>query len=131
MLDINKIIEPLHEDEIWRVPVVDGVVFDRYLVSTYGRVISLNYKGRGEIKLLKLSINNNGYYKVTLWHNRKGYPMMVHRLVIETFDDLVITDDSVKKECVRHKDGNHFNNHISNLFWLSYEQALQPKKSVE
>ena len=131
MLDINKIIEPLHEDEVWRTVVIDGVSYDRYLVSTYGRVLSLNYKGTGEIKLLKLSMNNNGYLKTTLWHNGRGKGYMVHRIVMETFDDLVITDDGVKKECVKHKDGNHYNNHISNLFWLSYEQALQPKKSIE
>lgn len=131
-MEINKIIEPLHEDEIWRTVVVNGISYDRYLVSTYGRVLSLNYKGTGEMKLLKLSINNNGYYKVTLWHDKQGTGYMVHRIVMETFDDMIQTDDDTLKECVRHKDGNHYNNHISNLYWLSYEQALQPKeKRVE
>ena len=127
MIDINQIIQPIADDEIWRVPVIGGVEFDRYLVSTYGRVLSLNYKNTGEIKLLKQSKNNNGYLKVSLSYNTisKGY--MVHRIVAETFDDMILTDDDTLKECVRHKDGNHYNNHISNLFWLSYEQALQPK----
>lgn len=130
-MDINNIIPLIAEDEVFRTVVIDGVSYDRYMVSTYGRVISLNYKGTGEIKLLKLSINNNGYYKVTLSYNTisKGY--MVHRIVAETFDDMIDTDDDTLKECVRHKDGNHYNNHISNLYWISYEQALQPKKSVE
>ena len=129
MIDINQIIEPLHEDEIWRVPVIGGIVFDRYLVSTYGRVLSLNYKGRGEIKLLKLSINNNGYYKVTLWHNGMKYPMMVHRLVAITYSDLVVNDDPSKKVCVAHKDKNHFNNHVSNLYWTEYDPYRELRKN--
>ena len=127
-MNINNIIPPIAEDEVWRTVVIDGVSYDRYMVSTYGRVISLNYANTGEMKLLKLSINNNGYLKVTLSYNTisKGY--MVHRIVAETFDDMIPTDDDTLKECVRHKDGNHYNNHISNLYWISYEQALQPKK---
>lgn len=131
-MEISKIIPLIAEDEVWRTVVIDGISYDRYLVSTYGRVLSLNYKNTGEIKLLKQSKNNNGYLKVTLSYNTISTGYMVHRIVIETFDDLVITDDGVKKECVRHRDGNHYNNHISNLYWLSYEEALKPKeKSVE
>lgn len=127
-MDINNIIPLIAEDEIWRVPVIDGIKFDRYLVSTYGRVISLNYKGTGEIKLLKLNINNNGYYKVTLWHNKQAYPMMVHRLTAIVFSDLVVNDDPVNKKCVAHRDKNHFNNHVDNLYWLEYDPYKELRK---
>lgn len=131
-MDINNIIQPLADDEIWRTVVINGVLHDRYMVSTYGRILSLNYANTGEIKLLKQSMNNNSYLKVTLTYNKVGTGYMVHRIVAETFDDMIQTDDDTLKECVRHKDGNHYNNHISNLYWLSYEQALQPKeKRVE
>lgn len=127
MIDINKVIEPL-DGEVWRTPIIDGIVFDRYLVSNHGRVLSLNYKGTGEIKLLKLNINNNGYYKVTLCHNKQTYPMMVHRLTAIVFSDLVVNDDPINKKCVAHRDKNHFNNHVSNLYWTEYDPYKELRK---
>lgn len=61
---------------------------------------------------LKLCINSNGYYIVTLQKNNKPYTKAVHRLVLETFIGLCYE----KMECC-HNDGNKLNNCLSNLRW--------------
>lgn len=80
-----------------------------YLISNLGRVKSIKNK---KIRILKQSINKNGYLKVVLSKNSKTRNHDVHRLVAETF---LIN----KNECVNHKNLNKIDNRLENLEWVS------------
>ena len=98
-------------DEVWKdIEGYEGL----YQVSNTGQVKSLNYKGRGVVKLLKQAINHNGYNYVILYKNGKTKHYSVHRLVALAFipnpDNLPI---------VNHKDENPSNNNVNNLEWCT------------
>lgn len=75
-------------------------------------------------------------YRVTLWKEKAYSDFLVARLVAITF----LGDPPGERNTVNHIDGNRFNNHISNLEWLSladnirhaFETGLMPscKKTV-
>lgn len=68
-------------------------------------------------KVLKKTINTNGYYYITL-HGEDGTlkTVAIHRLVANNFLD---NPNSLK--CVNHKDENKLNNNVNNLEWCTYE----------
>ena len=102
-------------EEQWRTVVYDGVVYDNYEVSNFGRVRSLNYNGeRGRIKVLKARDNGTGYLNVVLYKNKKPKRFYVHRLVALMF---IENDDPTVKTDVNHKDENKSNNAVDNLEW--------------
>lgn len=70
------------ENEIWK-PVVgfEG----KYEVSNIGRVKSMNYRGHGNVNILKPSVNHAGYLTVILTVNWKKHKKRIHRLVYEAF----------------------------------------------
>lgn len=91
----------------------------KYMVSDYGRVLSLNYNRTGKIKILKQTIDN-GYYRVTLRNKNKQYCPKVHRLVAEAF-----IDNPTNLPCVNHK--NEFaktDNRVSNLEWCDWKYNI-------
>lgn len=69
-------------EEIWKD--IDGFE-GKYLVSTEGKVVSLNYLNTGKPRILKPKVNKQGYLEVTLNKNDKHYYRLVHRLVFEAF----------------------------------------------
>ena len=92
----------------------------QYLVSTYGRIVSTEYRGfKGKISVLKPNIGTNGYYKVSLHINNVGKTINMHRAVGMTF---IPNPDNLPQ--VNHKDGNKLNNHISNLEWVTAEENI-------
>ncbi len=82
-----------------------------YYVTENGEVYS-NFNG--QLKKRKPVIDKYGYYKLTMYHNRKKFDMKVHRLVAICFipnpNDLPM---------VEHLDDNKLNNHVSNLEWVT------------
>lgn len=82
-----------------------------YRISDYGRVKSLR---SGKETLFKLDENNCGYYRVTLYKDKKRYRFLVHRLVAEHF---IPNPNSLP--IVNHKDETTYNNCVSNLEWVS------------
>lgn len=108
-------ITPLPDEE-WR-PVPN---FERwYEVSNHGRVRSLDRRGehrngrpfyRGQ--LLKPGKSRRGRLVVILRKNGEHKQWQLHRLVAEVF----IGPCPPGLECC-HNDGNHLNNHVSNLRW--------------
>ena len=124
MFDVDK--------EIWKdIPEYEGL----YEASSHGRVRSANGKatykkhrnGSGELvkrvwksRILKeKNPNKKGRSdkRVDLWKDGKPKTMLVSRIVAMTF-----IDNSDNLPTINHIDGDHRNNHISNLEWSSYEE---------
>ena len=105
--------------EEWR-PVVGYE--DRYLVSNYGRVKSLDIlvrcRGNGyrmnKGKEIPSRKNCRGYVTVNLCVDNVMHTKLIHRLVAEAF----IPNDKNKPQ-VNHIDGDVNNNNVSNLEWVS------------
>ena len=92
--------------------------FPNYLVTSHGRVISLNDNyGNYRMKELKQFKSKKGYMYVDLYKNNKKFHKYVHRLVAITF----IPNHENKPE-VNHNDENKTNNHISNLEWMTRKE---------
>lgn len=91
-----------------------------YIISSYGRVISTNYRMTKKPHILKDKIDENGYHSVCLYHNGIRNTYKVHRLVAEYF----IENPDNKPE-VNHIDGNKSNNAIWNLEWATRTENMQ------
>lgn len=99
------------EEEIWKdVPGYEG----RYKVSTYGRVMSMNFEGRCGPRLLKGVINGHGYRIVDLYKELKPKKWPVHRLVA-----LAFIPNPENKPMIDHIDTIRTNNHVDNLRWCT------------
>lgn len=96
------------------IPKFEGL----YAVTKDGRVWSHPKTGAGRShrgKFLKPSINGRGYFRVELGAKKSGYRRyFIHRLVATTY-----IKNPAKKPQVNHKDGNKFNNNVSNLEWVT------------
>ena len=96
--------------EEWRTVIVNGEVYENYMVSNLGNVKSLNYNGTGKERILKPGKCRGNYLKVFLYKNGKRKNHLVHRLVAEAFIPKI-----EGKEFVDHIDGNRQNNVYTNL----------------
>ena len=81
-----------------------------YWISNLGHV--KNSKG----KILKPTVQVNGYYKVNLIKNKISKNHTIHRLVAEAF---IPNPDKLPE--VNHKDENKLNNSVHNLEWCSHK----------
>lgn len=99
-------LTPLLNEEFRPLKDYEGL----YEVSNYGRVKSLKIDNginkHEQTKILKQSINMNGYYILNLTNKSKR----VHRIVALSF-----LENPYNYRCVNHKDGNKLNNRIDNL----------------
>ncbi len=86
--------------------------YDNYSVSNLG-----NIKNNKTGKIMKLSMDGKGYYKINLFNDKKPQTKYVHRLVGETF-----IPNPLNKKCIDHKDNNPLNNHISNLRYATHQE---------
>ena len=102
--------------EIWKdIAGYEGI----YQVSNLGNVKSLsfgpkNIRRSGNVKLLRQTPSNCGYYKVELYNNGKSKILYVHRLVAQTF-----LPNPNNKPQVNHIDGNKAHNSVDNLEWVT------------
>lgn len=94
--------------EIWKdVPKYEKL----YQVSNLGRIKSLPRNGTTKKeKILKQTIDNNGYLIVGLHKNNEAKKVCVHWIVADAFI-------SKKENCkvINHIDGNKLNNKLNNL----------------
>lgn len=97
MADIEHIGKP--------VPGYEG----HYTISESGAVFNLWSK-----KVLKATIDKDGYYAVGLRSSGTKKTFKIHRLVA-----LVYIENPLNKPEVNHKDTNPANNHFSNLEWAT------------
>lgn len=99
--------------QIWRdVPGYEGL----YQVSNTGKIRSLNYKGTGKTRKLKLSVENDGYCHINLYNrDKKRRTHKVHRLVA-----LAFIPNPNNYPIINHRDENRSNNCVWNLEWCTY-----------
>lgn len=100
-------------NEIWK----EIKNFPDYMISSYGNVMSLNYRRTHKKHLLKQSTNNYGYKVVCLYNNKENKRISVHRLVAQTF----IPNPNNKLE-INHIDCNPSNNRVDNLEWCTHKE---------
>lgn len=92
------------------------------LVKSIGRNVDKKMFGGNigsyfrEEKILKPG-NNRDYLHVTLRKNNKSNILKVHRLVLQTFNNI----DNCELLQVNHKDGNKSNNNLTNLEWITQQ----------
>lgn len=97
-------------DEIWKnINGYEGL----YLVSSYGRVKSIN----NDI-ILKPIVQSNGYCHVGL-HNGSPRQFRLHRIVAENF-----IPNPEKKQQVNHKNGIKTDNRVINLEWCTPKENI-------
>ena len=109
-----------HEREEFKQIIFDNFRFPD-LVSSYGRILSLRYKGNyGKISFLKPKLRKSGYHEICLIANGKTYWKLVHRLVGDAF----IVNPYNKKE-INHKDGVKTNNYTWNLEWCTPKENIR------
>lgn len=89
--------------------------FENYVIDEVGQVTNLN-TGR----VLKPSLNENGYLYVSLWKGNKGCPRTLHRLVATAF-----IPNWLNKPFVNHIDANRSNPHKSNLEWCTQSENIK------
>ena len=101
--------------EIWKN--IDGYL--NYMVSNFGRIKNINYRGTGKTKFIKGTKHNN-YTHITLSKNNKLKAYLLHRLVAEAF-----IPNPENKPCINHKDCNRQNNRADNLEWCTQKENIQ------
>lgn len=96
--------------EIWKeIEGTDGA----YLVSNFGQVKSLNYRGqRGVERVMTGANDEKGYRVVTISMLKEKKTQKVHRLVAKAF---VPNPDGYTE--INHIDGDKENNRADNLEW--------------
>lgn len=94
-----------------------------YMISNLGNVKSLRrtlWNGRThhihKERLLKKSINHNGYFTVRLSKDGKGKNFLLHRLLAMAF-----IPNLNNLEIINHKDGDKQNIDLDNLEWSTYK----------
>lgn len=107
----------LQDSEEWRdVKGYEG----KYLVSNIGRVKALPFDGPGKRNkevIRWFSTDRCGYHRLNLALKGKKQNFFVHRLVAVAF-----IPNPENKPFVNHIDGDKFNNHYSNLEWVSSQE---------
>ena len=94
--------------EIWK-PLYN---FPSYDGSTEGRIKNVRTQ-----RILR-PIESEGKMKVTLQRNNVQHTVKLHRVIAETFLGEHPGMD------VRHKDGDHTNNHVDNLEWVTRSELI-------
>ena len=91
--------------------------FDKYYVSTFGRVKSFKWT---KPRIMRPTLHSNGYLFLRLCKNAKHKNFYVHILVAKMF----IPNPEGKPE-VNHDDGRKMNCYVGNLYWSTRAENQQ------
>jgi len=106
---MKSLIEFIQE-EFRPININNLFIIDNYLISNYGNVYS-KYSNR----LLRPSIDKDGYLYCGLYINNHSYNFRIGRLVLMTFKPI----ENPENFQANHLDGNKFDNSIWNLEWVT------------
>ncbi len=103
--------------EKWKV--ING--FENYMINNIGQIKRIGGTIRCKVnRLLKQSVDRDGYHYVVIRRNKKSIQLRIHRLVLITFVRLPL-----KGEQSNHIDGNKFNNAVDNLEWCFCSENIR------
>lgn len=85
--------------------------YGNYLIEKNGTITNLKTN-----KIIKPTLNQNGYYQVYLYNTKTEY-WLLHRLLATLF-----IPNPQNKPCVGHWDCDKSNNSVENLYWCTYEE---------
>lgn len=105
-----------HDDTSERWLPVEG--FPGYEVSDYGRMYSSKAHNGQQGRILKPRISRN-HVAAMFWQDGKRYYRYVHRLVLMAF-----VGPPPEGMSGAHLDGDPFNNHVSNLAWVTHAENM-------
>ncbi len=89
--------------------------YPNYLISNYGRVFNSQRN-----RIVRGSLDRQGYIRVTLIQKNEYVSQAVHRIVAFAF-----VEGYFEGAVVRHKDGDESNNAAWNLEWVSNKDKTQ------
>lgn len=102
------------EHEIWKdIEGYEG----KYMISSMGRVKSLDYRKSGKEGYLSIYTMNTGYLATHLSDNGKEKVVLIHRLIAEAF----IPNPDNKPE-IDHINTIRTDNRIENLKWVTSKE---------
>lgn len=109
------------------VEYYDYIVYDNAEVVSKGRWIEQKYRRMyWKEKKLKPTVNNGGYYIISIRKDGKQYSRGLHQIVWEAFNG-----DIPEGYDVDHIDDDKTNNCLSNLQLLKHEDNLKKKHRLE
>lgn len=111
----------MEEREIWKTVIINGVGNPRYKVSSYGRIICMNWKRTGKPRMCRLS-NSHGYLSVRIDRVYKR----VHRIVAETF-----IPNPEGKPFIDHINTIRTDNRVENLRWCTCKENSNNPLTLE
>jgi len=88
--------------------------FINYAASSNGSIKNIKTN-----RILKQELTKDGYLKVTLYKNGKGYTKKTHRFIALTFIANIFD-----KPQINHIDGKKINNHTENLEWVTAKENM-------
>jgi NUMOD4 motif/HNH endonuclease len=88
-------------NEIWKPFTFEKMKSNNYYISNFGKI-------KNKDRILKPSIDNNGYYSF--------YNKSIHIIVATKF-----IENPNNYNIVNHKDGNKLNNNVDNLEWVTQQ----------
>lgn len=124
MKDSKYGIEKIKDDEEFR----DVFGYENYyIVSSYGRIFSKNYRRTKTIGELAQSTlydkrrnSETGYKRVKMFHVNSDTPTIVHRIVAITF----LGPAPIGRNYVNHKNGDKGDNRVCNIEWTSNQENV-------
>lgn len=108
----QKTIVFINYKEKWKTIKINGEN-TKYKISNIGRI-----KNNNTNKILKPTLDSNGYKRIKLL----GHTKRVSRLVAEAFLE---KPDNVNKNQINHIDGNKKNNSVYNLEWCTQSENIK------
>ena len=83
-----------------------------YMIADDGTVFRIE---NNSLRVMKKSVDKDGYFRVCLCKGNNKKSFFVHRLVAEMF----IPETDKSKNIINHKDENKQNNNVDNLEWCT------------